>query len=77
MIVKRETQTMANLQLKSVSKIYPSGTLALYKVNLELKSGEFVAVVGGEKSGKRTLLRMVAGLEEVTCLFYTTPSPRD
>ena len=57
---------MANLQLKSVSKIYPSGALALYKVNLELKSGEFVAVVGGEKSGKTTLLRLVAGLDETT-----------
>ena len=57
---------MANLQLKSVSKIYPSGALALYKVNLELKSGEFVAVVGGEKSGKTTLLRLVAGLDDVT-----------
>lgn len=57
---------MANLQLKSVSKIYPSGTLALYKINLELKSGEFVAVVGGEKSGKTTLLRLIAGLDETT-----------
>ncbi len=57
---------MANLQLNSVSKIYPSGALALYKANLELSDSEFIAVVGGEKSGKSTLLRVIAGLEEVT-----------
>lgn len=57
---------MANLQLNSVSKIYPSGALALYKANLQLADSEFIAIVGGEKSGKSTLLRVVAGLEEVT-----------
>jgi len=57
---------MANLQLKSVSKLYPSGALALYKASLNLSDSEFVAVIGGEKSGKSTLLRVVAGLEEAT-----------
>ncbi len=57
---------MANLQLNSVSKIYPSGALALYKANLQLADSEFIAVVGGEKSGKSTLLRVIAGLEEAT-----------
>ena len=57
---------MANLQLKSVSKIYPSGELALYKNNLELSDSEFIAIVGGEKCGKTTLLRLIAGLDEVT-----------
>ncbi len=57
---------MANLVLKDVSKVYPSGAVALCKVDLELSDREFVAVIGGEKSGKSTLLRVVAGLEEVT-----------
>ncbi len=57
---------MANLQLDNVSKIYSSGALALYKVNLQLSDSEFVAVIGGEKSGKSTLLRVIAGLENVT-----------
>ena len=57
---------MANLKLNSVSKIYPSGALALYKANFSLSDSEFIAVVGGEKSGKSTLLRLIAGLEEVT-----------
>ena len=57
---------MANLLLKSVSKIYPSGELALYKNSLQLSDSEFIAVVGGEKCGKTTLLRLVAGLDDVT-----------
>ena len=57
---------MANLVLKDVSKLYPSGALALCKVSLEISDKEFIAVVGAEKSGKSTLLRVIAGLEEVT-----------
>ncbi len=55
---------MAGLVLKGVNKVYHSGALALYNVNLHLGDGEFIAVVGGEKSGKTTLLRVVAGLEK-------------
>lgn len=57
---------MANLQIKSVSKIYPSGELALYKNSFQLSDSEFIAVVGGEKCGKTTLLRLIAGLDDVT-----------
>ena len=57
---------MANLNLKNLSKIYPSGTLALYKMDLTLNDGEFVAVIGGEKCGKTTLLRLIAGLDDAT-----------
>lgn len=57
---------MANLKLDTVSKIYPSGALALYKINLELPDSQFIAVVGGEKSGKTSLLRVIAGIEEAT-----------
>ena len=57
---------MANLNLKNLSKIYPSGALALYRLDLTLNDGEFVAVVGGEKCGKTTLLRLVAGLDDAT-----------
>lgn len=57
---------MSNLLLTTVSKIYPSGELALYKADLSLNDSEFIAVVGGEKCGKTTLLRLIAGLEEAT-----------
>lgn len=57
---------MASLVLKDVSKLFPSGALALCNVSLELSDKEFIAVVGSEKSGKSTLLRVIAGLEEAT-----------
>ena len=57
---------MSSLKLKGVNKLFPSGTLALCNVNLELSDKEFVAVVGAEKCGKSTLLRVIAGLEELT-----------
>ena len=55
---------MASLKLNGVDKIYPSGTLALYDINLETRDKEFIVIVGGEESGKSTLLRVIAGLEE-------------
>ncbi len=57
---------MAGLKLVGIDKLYPSGTMALRKVSFELADKEFVAVVGGEKSGKSTLLKVIAGLEEAT-----------
>src|SRR6266487_6617343 len=41
-----------------------TGVLALEGVELELRTGEFVAVVGESGCGKTTLLRLVAGLLE-------------
>ena len=57
---------MSSLKLHGVNKIYPSGTLALYDANIETGDKEFVVVVGAEESGKSTLLRVIAGLEEVS-----------
>ena len=55
---------MSSLKLQGVNKIYPSGTIALYDANLETTDKEFLVVVGAEESGKSTLLRVIAGLEE-------------
>jgi len=57
---------MATLKLENLQKVYPSGVKALTDVNLSLADGQFVAVIGGEKSGKSTLLRVIAGLEQAT-----------
>ena len=57
---------MASLKLHGVNKIYPSGTIALYDANLETTDKEFLVVLGAEESGKSTLLRVIAGLEEVS-----------
>ncbi len=57
---------MSSLKLSGVNKIYPSGEAALYDVNLETGDREFIAIVGGEKCGKTTLLRIIAGIEDAT-----------
>ena len=57
---------MANLKLAGVSKIYPSGKMALFNVNFSSSDSEVIAVTGGSLSGKSTLLRIIAGLEEAT-----------
>lgn len=44
----------------------PTGTEALADIGLELRAGEFVAVVGPSGCGKSTLLRLAAGLERAT-----------
>ena len=57
---------MANLKLAGVSKIYPSGKMALFNVSFSSSDSEFIAVTGGSLCGKSTLLRIIAGLEEAT-----------
>ncbi len=57
---------MANLKLSGVNKVYPSGETALYNIGLEAKDKEFLVIVGADGSGKSSLLRVIAGLEDAT-----------
>jgi energy-coupling factor transport system ATP-binding protein len=50
------------IQLKDVSYEYPDGTVALKNVNLRIKKGEFLAVMGQNGAGKTTLIRLFNGL---------------
>ena len=57
---------MATLSLEQVTKVFPNGVEAVCGFDLFVDEGEFVVLVGPSGCGKTTVLRMVAGLEEVT-----------
>jgi multiple sugar transport system ATP-binding protein len=57
---------MAEIRLEQVSKHFSGGVVAVDAVDLEIEDGEFMVFVGPSGCGKTTLLRMIAGLEEVT-----------
>ncbi|MBF4692513.1 ABC transporter ATP-binding protein [Fusibacter ferrireducens] len=54
-----------SLRIEGVSKTF-NGFQALKKVNLEVKEGEILALLGSSGCGKTTLLRIIAGLIEQT-----------
>ncbi|MFC4625864.1 ABC transporter ATP-binding protein [Daeguia caeni] len=55
---------MARLKIDGVSKTF-NGFTALSDLSLDVRDGEFVAILGPSGCGKTTLLRMIAGFEEV------------
>ena len=55
------------LLLKNVGKTFENtGQATLKNINLEIKPGEFLCVVGKSGCGKSTLLNLIAGLEKPT-----------
>ena len=57
---------MAEIRLEQVAKVYPDGTEAVSALDLDIADGEFVVLVGPSGCGKTSVLRMVAGLEDVS-----------
>lgn len=51
------------IKIENVTKIYDNGSIAVKDLNLHIKKGEFVFVVGSSGSGKSTFMKML--LKEV------------
>ena len=56
---------MSNVILKNVRKLYDQNTV-INDINLEIKDKEFIVLVGASGCGKSTILRMIAGLEDIS-----------
>jgi NitT/TauT family transport system ATP-binding protein len=52
--------------LRGVGKTFPSGTVALAGLDLDVRQGEFLSLLGPSGCGKSTALRIIAGLTEPT-----------
>jgi multiple sugar transport system ATP-binding protein len=57
---------VSDLELVSVSKRYASDRRAVDRVSLRVGRGELLVLVGPSGCGKSSLLRMIAGLEEIS-----------
>lgn len=76
---------MAKVTLKNVVKKYDTKTI-INDVSLEIEDKEFLVLVGSSGCGKSTILRMIAGLEDITdgeifiddkCVNNVHPKDRD
>jgi sn-glycerol 3-phosphate transport system ATP-binding protein len=52
--------------MRDVTKIYDKSKTAVNHIDLDIQDGSFTVLLGPSGCGKTTLLRMVAGLEDIT-----------
>ncbi|MCR5266068.1 MAG: sn-glycerol-3-phosphate ABC transporter ATP-binding protein UgpC [Cyanobacteria bacterium RUI128] len=57
---------MSNVSLKNLCKSYDKTKTIINNINLEISDKEFIVLVGASGCGKSTILRMIAGLEDIT-----------
>uniref|UniRef100_A0A7C6AGU9 sn-glycerol-3-phosphate ABC transporter ATP-binding protein UgpC n=1 Tax=candidate division WOR-3 bacterium TaxID=2052148 RepID=A0A7C6AGU9_UNCW3 len=77
---------MAELKLENVSKVYEKNIIAVQDINFKVNDREFVVLLGPSGCGKTTILRLIAGLEDVSdgkifidniCVNDISPDKRD
>jgi multiple sugar transport system ATP-binding protein len=57
---------VATVSLEGIRKIYANGYVAVRGIDLNIADGEFMVLVGPSGCGKTTVLRMIAGLEDIS-----------
>src|SRR6266545_2132216 len=63
------------VSLRAVGKRYANGVVALDRLDLDVRPGEFVSLLGPSGCGKSTALRIIAGLSESTSGAVIWPRP--
>jgi NitT/TauT family transport system ATP-binding protein len=63
------------VSLRAVGKSYANGVVALDRLDLDVRPGEFVSLLGPSGCGKSTALRIIAGLSEPTSGALVRPRP--
>ncbi|MBN9392659.1 MAG: phosphonate ABC transporter ATP-binding protein [Chloroflexi bacterium] len=54
------------IEVRNLSKVYPNGLRALDNINVSIKKGEFVAIIGSSGAGKSTFIRSINRLVQPT-----------
>lgn len=54
------------IELRNVSKVYPQDIVALQDIDLQIKKGEFLSIVGRSGTGKTTLVKLIIAEEKPT-----------
>jgi multiple sugar transport system ATP-binding protein len=57
---------MSRIELRAITKVFPTDVIAVDGVDLIVDDGEVVVLLGPTGSGKSTVLRLIAGLERPT-----------
>ncbi|EJS91573.1 putrescine/spermidine ABC transporter ATPase protein, partial [Pasteurella multocida subsp. multocida str. Anand1_cattle] len=63
-LVESSVQNKPIIELRSITKSYGDKTI-IENFNLTINNGEFLTILGPSGCGKTTVLRLLAGLEEL------------